>query len=347
MKTLRRPQGFTLVEIMVVVAVLGLVAVGIAQAMSDRAGQQTRYYNEKHQLNNDKIKAALLEFASDENFANKGVVPPPYTGDGYASTIYDPADATATGLALASALAQAGVPQKEINDDGVTTPHIRAYQLVSNLVITTALDGPGTDPVTLRYQFGAIYQTACTKGDNTCAPNPATGVPGTSAALTATNIANGTWNTSGTDGTPTTFSTLKLQKIMLGETVRRMRTIQDKSATYFNAMLIKSAAGDATNFYPSGSSSLAGANPGTNQGCRDGWYALNTGDILSTFNLSIGEYGTTKWGGVIEFCRDYDPTGTKAPDATPHFAAIRINKDVTRGIAPDPAVIGNNVIMTH
>jgi prepilin-type N-terminal cleavage/methylation domain-containing protein len=338
--------GLTLIEVAIVVAVLGIVSVGIAAALREVAGAESRYYNEKHRMNNERAVAALKSYASDQNFANKGVVPSPYTGGGYGATLYNPADVSEAGVALANALSDTGIAQREINDDGLTVPRIRAYQLLPNLINKTSLDGPGTDQVTLRYQFGAVYQTACVKGNLTCAPNPASGVPGSSGAITAATLS--TWTTTGTDGPPATFSTLQLQKMMLGESVRRLRVIQDKFQWHFNALLIKSAAGDATNFYPAGTPLMAGVDPtsGVGQGCRDGWYPLNTGGILDQIGVSISEFGTTKWGGAVEFCRDYDPTGSKAPDATPHFAAIRINKDVSLGIAPDASVIGNNVILT-
>jgi hypothetical protein len=48
----------------------------------------------------------------------------------------------------------------------------------------------------------------------------------------------------------------------------------------------------------------------------------------------------------VEFCRDYDPLGAKVADAPPHKAALRINANVSQGIAPDSVVSGNNIVLT-
>jgi hypothetical protein len=51
-----------------------------------------------------------------------GVLPTPYTGNGYVATVYNPNDATATGVALAQAVTSTGAPPNKINDDGAQQP---------------------------------------------------------------------------------------------------------------------------------------------------------------------------------------------------------------------------------
>jgi hypothetical protein len=64
--------------------------------------------------------------------------------------------------------------------------------------------------------------------------------------------------------------------------------------------------------------------------------------------VSSTEFGTTAWGGAMEYCRDYEPDGTDTSnaDTPPHYAAIRIHKNVSTGGSPDNSVIGNNIFIT-
>ena len=332
--------GFTLLEMMVVVAVIGIMSIILSPLIQGYTTSMRRAYDERQNLQNISIGQALMSYAA--NSTTQGRLPAPYTGGGYTSTIYDPADA-----AISSALTAAGLAPSEINDDGTIAAKVRVYQRVGNLSVNVPLYFQSGPLTTLSYEYGGIYITDCVKGDGTCNPSPATGVPGTSPAMTSTNYS--TWQTTGTDSRAVLISTLPLQKSMLASTVQRLDKVRDTLLGYLRAQTITAAAGDATNWYPPNPGTLGGQTPSSNQGCRDGWYDLSTTNVLETVGLSKAEFGVTAWGGKIEYCRDYDPLGTKSPNAVPHYAAIRINKVPSNGIAgnsPNPGVIGNNIILT-
>lgn len=342
-------KGFTLIELLITVMVIGIVSIAMAPAFSDLVAAQRSAYLEKHRLNNQLISAALMSYAA--NSTQTGRLPAAYTGGGYTATVYDPADATASGIALTQALTQSGINPAEINDDGTTGRAVRVYQLVAGLTQQVPLYFQSGPLVTVTYDFAAIYLTACSYGATECNPTLATGVPGSSAALSGANYA--TWTTAGTDGPAHLVSSLPIQKQMLATTVARLDKVRDTLLNYMRVQQLNAAGGDATNWYPnqaglSAAGSLSGATPGTNQGCRDGWYDLSGGSVLvlSAVGLAPQEYGVTAWGGAIQYCRDYDPTGTKAADAAPHYAAIRIHGSVSSASTPDGATPGNNVVLT-
>lgn len=346
---LQQERGFTLAELLVVVVVLGIVSIMMSPVYNDLLTAQRSAYFEKHRLNNQLIGAGLLSYAA--NSTQYGRLPAPYTGGGYTKTIYNPADATAPGVALALALTQTGITPTEINDDDTTTRNVRSYQLISGISQQTPLYFQSGPLVTLIYDFGAIYLTACPKSAVACNPTAGTGVPGSSAALTGVNYAS--WSTSGTDGPAFFVSSLPVQKQMLATTSQRLDKVRDSLLGYLRAQQLTAAGGDSTNWYPnqagaSSAGSLSGATPGTNQGCRDGWYDLSSGSVLvlPIIGLAVQEFGMTAWGGAVQYCRDYDPTSTKVANAAPHYAAIRINATATSGIAPDGGVPGNNIVLT-
>lgn len=346
---MKRARGFTLVELLIVVVMLGFVLLIIAPTFNRFLTAQARAYDSKQEENNFRIAGALVNYAA--NASQFGKLPAPYTGGGYVSTIYNPADTSAAGAALTQALTQTGINPSEINDDGTTGARVRVYQRVTGLTQQVPLFFQSGPLATLTYDFGAVYMTTCNKNDASCNPS-GTGVPGTSAVLSASNFA--TWKTSGTDAAGYQFvSTLPVQKSMLANTVTRLDKARGSLLSYLRAKQISAGAGDTTNWYPnqagaSAAGSMSGASPATNQGCRDGWYDLSSASVivLPAVGLSREEYGTTSWGGRIEYCRDYDPTAAKSPNAAPHFAAIRILADVSSGGAPDGSVAGNNIVLT-
>lgn len=344
---MRKQRGFTLIELAVVMVVLGIVSSIMSPIFGELISSNKRAYDEKHKLNNQLIGAALQNFAA--NSTTNGRLPAAYTGGGYTSTIYDPASATVAGIALTNALRQNDINPAEINDDGTPTHNVRVYQVVQGLTQTMPLFFTSGPQVTLTYDYGAIYLSNCALATAACNPTAATGVPGSSVAMTAGNYT--AWTVAGTDAQPFFVSSLPIQKQMLATTVSRLDRVRDAFLSFLRANQATAAGGDNTNWYPndagaSSAGALSGNAPAGNQQCRDGWYGLVTyPSILGVIGLSTGEYGSTAWGGEIEYCRDYDPTGTKTPDAPPHYAAIRINSNVTAGGAPS-ATPGNNVVLT-
>ena len=274
-----------------------------------------------------------------------GRLPAPYTGGGSTKTIYD-----TTNTDIGAALIQTGINTSEINDDGTSAKNVRVYQLLQDISQTVPLYFQSGPSVNILYDYGAIYLTACPKTTIACNPAPATGIPGSSTELTVGTMA--TWTTTGTDGTPTLISSMPIQKQMLATTSQRLDKVRDTLLGYFRAQQQIAAGGDTTNWFPNQSGAAApgsktGQAPGgSQQGCRDGWYDLSstTESVLSTVGLAYDEFGKTAWGGPIQYCRDYDPAVT-APNTTPHYAAIRINKNVTTGAAPTNTP-GDNIVLT-
>lgn len=341
--------GFNLVELSLAVLVIGILTLIFAPLITEVVGAQRLAYAEKHRLNNQLIGVALMNYAA--NSTQYGRLPAPYTGGGYTKAVYNPGDTSQAGVALAQALTETGISPAEINDDATASYKVRVYQLVQGLQQQTPLYYQSGPLVTLTYDYGAIYLTQCPKATASCNPNGATGVPGDSAALTAVNYS--TWNVSGTDGAAYFASSLPIQKQMLATTVQRADRVRDALLAYFRELQRITAAGDTTNHYPnqagaSAAGSLNGANPATNQGCRDGWYDLSSASVavLPTVGLAREEFGVTAWGGRVEYCRDYDPTAAGSPDAPPHDAAIRLLANVSSGGPPDNAVPGNNIVLT-
>lgn len=339
---MQKQRGFTLVELVVTVGVVAVLLSLLAPLYQAMMSSQDLAYVEKHKVYNKNIGDALLSHA--KTYSAVGALPTPYTGASYTKTVYNDADVTTAGIALSQALTQGGVPPNEINDDGTTGANVRVFQVVTGLTKQVPLYVQSGPLATVTYQYGAIYMTSCQKLDSSCNPTPATGVPGSSTAMTSANYS--TWKTIGTDHAAHTLSTLPIQRDMLATTAQRLDKLRDSFLSYFRAAQITAAAGDATNFYPTDSTSLGGQNPATNQSCRDGWYSLSTSGILAKINLSSSEYGKTAWGGDIQYCRDYDATGTEAPNASPHSAALRIRSSVSSGSAPDSVVSGNNLVLT-
>jgi len=342
MTTRIRQQGFTLIELLITVIVIGIVTALMAPILGDLISSQRQAYNEKHNLNNQLIAKGLTDFA--RNTSPTGRLPAPHTGGGYNSTIYNPGNGTPAGVALTQALTQTGVNVNEINDDGTAARMVRVYQLLTTPTLTTPLFFQSGPLVDLAYDFGAIYLTQCSFS---AACN--TGIPGDSPQLTAANLV--TYETAGNDGRVHFVSSLPVQKEMLEKTTARLERIRLTMLGYFRAKQISAAAGDQTNHYVNQAGlpavgALGGAAPAGNQGCHDGWYSLATNPaILLTVGLSPEEFSRTAWGGEVQYCRDYNPTGAGPADTAPHYGAIRINRAVSTGANPS-ATPANNIVLS-
>lgn len=336
-----RQAGFSLVELLITVIALGIVSIALSQVISSTSTAQRQMYVERAKLTNHRIADALLQMA--ESGSVLGTLPVPYTGAGRISTVYNPTDTSTDGQRLAMLLRSTGLQVNEINDDGTAATNARVYQRVTGLTQSIPLSFQAGPQVTLTYQFGVVYMTSCRIADATCHPTAASGLPGASPRMTAANAAS--WTVTTPDVAPVFVSTLPTQKRMLATTSERLERVRDALVSYFRARQLSAAAGDPTNFYPSSAVSLGGQQPNANQGCRDGWYNLFTDvAILGEVGLGAAEFGRTAWGGVIEYCRDFDPLGTGAPNSTPHFGAIRIHASVSEGLDPSSNEADNLIL---
>lgn len=346
-----RQGGFTMLELMVVVSVIGIIGV-ILSTYSDIAGGLFRNnLNLKNEFINERIADAMFEWAE----TNGAALPDPVTNAARSIHfgIIDPDDVTQPSIELANLITQRNVTPQEINDDGRVSEFVRVYQRVPNLQVNENFFGVTGEVVTLTYQVGAIYHTPCPRnetGAGQCNENDAANPPSDTVLLTAANYQN--WTVIEEDGAPGWVTTLPLQRRLLRVTARRIDVIRDQLRAFFNALQTTAPPGSVDNFYPvDGAVNLSAAVTGTpaqnNQGCLDGWYDLTTTNILPQIGLGVGEYGVTAFGGVIEYCRDYSPVsvGTADEGELPHNAAIRINRDVSPGNAP-AALAANNVVFS-
>lgn len=340
-------QGFSLIEVMIVVVMLGILTIVLAPTMQSIIGLNKRTYNELQRLNNMFIGSALMQFAAT---TPAGRLPIPFSSGAQKNTVFDPTDSSPDGLLLSAALVQTGINMAQVNDDGGITPRLRVYQAVSPPPTIVPLYMQSGPLVSLNYDIGTIYLTGCSKGESSCIPSTGN-VPGASAALTSSNYTS--WDTTEPDSKPYLFSSLPIQKQMLATTAQRLDRVRDSLLSLYRSNQLTASASDQTNWYPNQEGlaepgNRVNSNPLGNSGCRDGWYRLDdpASMILATAGLSILEYGQTTWGGAIEYCRDFDPTAVKDLDMPPHYAALRIHHDASKGMVPDPAIPGNNVIVT-
>lgn len=340
--------GFTMLELVIAVTLLGLVSMSMAPVFSMFLTAKTQAYLENQAALNVRLSNGYLAYAREVSAL--GQLPGPYTkaSDKLYSAPYNPADVSAT--AVGPYLVQTRVASQEINDDNTSGQRVRVYQRLAGLTQDVPLYFQSGPAVRLTYDFGALYMTTCPRANTSpsCNVNASLGIPGASPVLTASNYL--TWTTAAPDYPAVVFSTLQIQKDMLKLTAVRLDKVRDGFASYFRAKVISASASDSTNWYPGpsgGAPNLATTTPATNQGCRDGWYDLSSTDILTQIGLTASELGKTAWGGTVEYCRDYDPAGTGTANAPPHFAALRINRNVSAAVAPDLATpAASNVVLS-
>ena len=303
---------------------------------------KVRYINEQQTMN-IKIATAMENYAEQDPL---GSLPSPYTGGSINNGIVNPGGSNANDVLFRDLLrSEAAITQ--MNDDAFASARVRVYQrLTTGQSITQPAYGAFGPAVLIKYQTGFVYNTECPRATSACNPS-ASGVPGDSPVLSASNVDS--WATSGNDHSSVMVTNLGAHKKKLDDTTSKIKLIQNKIIELVNIRTLAGTPGSSTNYLPAatgvGAPNLSGASPGTNEGCYDGWYDLSVANvnILPQLGLSKGEFGTTSWGAVIQYCRDYDSLASGSNTA-PHYGAIRVNYDLTTGIAPTNAT--TNAIFT-
>lgn len=331
-----RQDGFTLIEILSCVALLGGLLYLLAPMVRDGYSALVRAADGRQALSNQNVAAVLLDAARTRSVLGK--LPEPYSGGGLRNAVLDPLDSD-----LVSLFSQAGLLPRDINSDGTAAQNARVYQRTPDISMQVPLYFRSGPLVTLAYQIGAVYSTRCPISSGACAG--VAGIPGASAALTVANVA--TWAPTQPDYGVQIFSTLQLQRSMMQTTVTNVDLMRDNFQNYYRESQRLASATDTTNWYPAATTSLAGQNPATNQGCYDGWYDLSSSsvNVLAQIGMDQARYGKTQWGGPLQYCRDYKPTAV-GPNKVPHYGAIRLNANVSAGVAPDSSNPTNNVVLT-
>ena len=290
MRMPRRQSGFTLVELLIAVIVFGVMSLALMPAFSALHASQERLQREQATYNNNRIAQAIRDFAREDTAL--GQLPPPFTGSGYVSTVYDPTGTAAWQLAFSDQVSSSGVALNQVNDDGRAARNVRVYQTVPNLTVNVPAFGTTGPLVTLTYEFAALYQTRCPVSAACNTGASAANPPGDSPQLTAANFTS--WDTTGTDLEPVFVSTLPIQKDRLRQTMTRMTMIREKMLDQFRVQQLASSAADTTNFHLTDGDAnpdLSGANPTSNAGCHDGWYRLSAAnvDILAQLGLPAAQ----------------------------------------------------------
>lgn len=348
-KRAKREQGFTLLELAIVIMVIGILTGITAPFFTEYIAASYRATKERETLVNRLVGDALLDYAGTLT-TSTGALPSPYSGT-YGGATYKnaPPVGTANFVSLAN---QKNIDTSEIPRSSSSDGFVRIYQLVTNPTAATmpiyGLSGP---TATLNYHFGVVYSTECRVSDSSCmAKTIPTGASGNPSALAATNI--NTWQPTSPDYGAYFISTLPIQEAKLAETVNRLNRIRETIGNWVTSQKLAAAASDTTNFMPDSSTAIAASTASTNQHCWNVWHDLSASSstVLTQLGLSKAEFGSTAFGGKIEYCRDFDPTDTAA-DTPPHYGALRINATPAvagslTGQNPDSAVIGNNIFIT-
>lgn len=346
-----RQSGFTLVELAITTVVIGVVLTFVNPMLGSLYTSKQQAYTEKQRFTNQQLADVMLTHAKQNT--QLGSLPS-LTTDPFKTNlaIYNPNATTGDEGNFKNLISQSRLDLTAINTDGYSSGHMRKAQILSGLTQSIPLFFQSGPAVTLRYQMAAIYNTDCIS--NT-APTGCTAY-GRSAQLTSSNYT--TWTVTAPDTSLVAFSTLPLQKQMLAETARRLGKIRDALTAYYRAKQIAVSPNDATNFYPASSSDLLTQYSAGVYTCYGPWIDLanDPGDpndpsikILMKIGLGQTEFGTTAWGGHIEFCRDFVLDGTAA-NTPPHNGALRVNASVSSGSAADATLTAaaalNNLYLT-
>lgn len=352
--------GFSLIETAMVVLLLGVVAAAMAPTLTLIGPVTKKGTTEIQQSINAKLAQGYLEFVrsgkqltgqTGVTIANPVITYNPAAAGQLNYAVVSPADTDPAWVSLSSIMQAQGIAVGQVGSDGSAAENLRVSQIIATTHSLPLFVNTGPS-VTLTYNYGVIYSTTCSRVDVTC--NPGTRVPSSSAVLAAGNFT--TWAPSGTDFAPAAWSTLTIQREKLEQTSARLDKIRESFRNYFKTKqnaVSDVATATTTNYYPNSqvttdnTAAVAGATAAERQYCWDGWYdlaAASSSDptvgngILNKIGLSPEEFGKTSWTGKIEFCRDYDPTGTKGRGVAPFWGALRVLRTISTGGIPDVSI---------
>lgn len=331
---MKNARGFTLIELMVTMILIGIVSIIVSPILGEMTSSRIAAYRAQQTTMNQKVAQAFITYAS--TVSTTGALPAPYSNG--TDTFSAPTNLTSSS-SLNTVLQMTGVPGEEVNDDGRAAKNVRVFQKAPSIMYSTPFDVQSGPVVRLLFEYGAVYITTCPRADTSCNKTP---LPGASVALTGSN--HGSWTTTAPDFGAAYVSTLPVQLAMLAKARTNVYKARDAFSAYFRMLQAASPAA-TTNFYPNSGASVV-ANASSNQGCWYNWINLASTSVLTTVGLPPAEFGVTTWGGRIEYCRDYDATGSASADAVPHYGAIRFHRDISGGFAPDTSIASNNVILT-
>ncbi|MBY8168151.1 prepilin-type N-terminal cleavage/methylation domain-containing protein [Vibrio fluvialis] len=330
MRRVNSNQGFTLVELVVVLVIVAVLtpAIGTWLAIANR--DKNLAYQRQLYVDHVQIANAFRTWANNEN---NGFLPEPYTNPA-SKDVLAPVDLSSTEpsvIALRNYLARGTLSLSSVNSDGTPAKNAKVYQRIPDRIHIQPVEGVSSLTVKLLYDSGVIYQTNCSKSDDCNI-----GLVGASPVYSLG------WEAVLPDLKAVEFSTLDIQQSKWELTWQKIKEIKRRIRDEFVYSQLSAQAGDLSNFFfkPSGGATDIGQ-----LNCPSGWFDLSTTDALEHYGIGPKEvYGQTSWGGVIDYCADYDPQG-KGEDKPPHNAALRLNIDVTKGIAPNNISSDNLIII--
>lgn len=318
--TAHRQQGFTLLELLLVTVIVGVMSIVWSSNNGGAFTAAANAHDTEQEAINKRIANVLIEYAS--SISPIGDFPAPYTSGQYNKAV-PIADTNLNAL-----LVQARIRPTDAQDDGSAAQKVRVYQKASPININIPLYTTFGPAITVTYAEAVLYATQCSR-TNACNSNN----PGNTGTFDTTNLT--TFALAGDDYGLVRISTLATQKQKLAQTADTLDLIRTRIAEYTRERQRLAMANDTTNFYPRPTPSVAAAYK-TNDCNNDGWYPLDTTNILTQVGLIPSQHGKTAWGGAIHYCADYDPTQTGATytDTPPHFAALRILTNPSAGGSP-------------
>lgn len=375
-----RQTGFTLFELLISALIIGILSWMAASNMGSLMTAKQQVFNAEQAAINQKIAQAFISWSEgdsrvgtpDQNWVTfRGTLPLDCSdvGERY-GTIENPDPNAPCNEQIHPYLIEAGLDPATINFASPRDNRIRVYQKLPALTVQSNLTGVSSAPITLYYDAGVLYTTNC-RITESCYLDDMAGLglgydpedphklrlkpEPEGGGLWIPTIEPLTLPSGGASGV-TYFSTLALQKKLLKTTSDRIVAIKDALQRHFKTEQAKEASATlkySRNFYPNDDELGGGAFP--DAGCTRPWITLASDEstILKKIGLTPGYdldfvptsgyvEGLTAWGGTIQYCPDFNPSGF-TPDQAPHTAALRVHQNLSLGENPTSTSPKENV----